>query len=171
MMIWQKRFSPVALLTWFYWFSPSGSIQSFAGFLTDQISGTLAFDIIRSISEISGFVLLLEVGLAVFVFERFLRYVKNARLALWMVLLAIGGQAIWGSVLHQTSCLTVYRDAMGVNWASFQTCQDLRMIGEILFKLISAVGYLLFISELLRLRDSNDLKSVDEELSTPAEWS
>ena len=67
--------------------------------------------------------------------------------------------------------LTVYTDAMGVNWASFQTCQDLRMIGEILFKLISAVGYLLFISELLRLRDSNDLKSVDEELSTPAEWS
>ena len=167
MAIWQKGFSIVALLTLIYWFSPPDSIQSISIFLLDQIPGALAFDIIQFVSGIAWLVLLLEVGLAVLVFERFLRYVKNAKLALWLVLLAIVGQAIWNSVLQQTGCFTVYIDVMGIDWGKLQSCQDLRVTGGIIFKLISAVGYLLFISELFRLRDSVSPTSRDKEFTAP----
>jgi len=177
MMIWQKTFSLPALLAWCYWLFPLISIRGVRYFLLDQNLSKAVSDAIHFIPNIALLLIpYFEVGMMVFVYERFLKPNFKAKAAVWLVLLAIVGQIMWGVALAYSQIGAYVGNTSGVpelllDQDKIRLSSALVRGGEIISKLIGAAGYLLLTSELLQLRDSIDSPVSDEGLTVPAESS
>jgi hypothetical protein len=177
MMIWQGTFSIPALLAWSYWLLPLISIQGVRFFLLSQDLSKLVSDVIHFIPDFASILTpYFEIGMVIFVYERFLKPNFKAKAAVWFVLLAIGGQIMWGVGLAYSPIGAYLKFTSGspeflLDQDKIRLSNELVRGGEVIFKLISAVGYLLLTSELLQLRDSIDFPASDDEPTSLAESS